>query len=326
MQMHNMEETAMVINVANLNNFTASQAAHGALVVQKQGGSSGTPLGNALGNNFAKRFDRLEISDLFRRLANGVSSEEIAASGIAANGRAAEMRKMLSKTETAESAERISNGAAGYAYMEIAAVKEAVSSKFKLYQYDSYCEERAYYNGLLEESDGIAHSVKNKYGQVYDNYEYICAEGSAVDRKKVGFAIANVQKKIDELINAEQESNADLKTFNDCANAAARAFGIDSSELALDEDGFNKLFGKAEVTEENFVKTYSEREKGLWALCRKLHECRYNFMKDVRSSENGKERANAVEKAFTSAYGKSFTDIAKLIEEMKTDEDEGESK
>ncbi|MDE6593287.1 MAG: hypothetical protein K2K57_09535 [Oscillospiraceae bacterium] len=312
----------MIINGANLNNFFAAQTARAAVGVQKQGGNSETPLGSVLGNNFAKRFDRLEISDLFKQLASGASSEDISE-----NSRAAEMRKMLSKTETAESAEKISKGAAGYAYMEMAAVKEAVSSKFKLYQYDSYSEERAYYNGLLAKSDGIAHSVKNKYGQVYENYEYICAEGSAVDREKVYQALVNVQKKIDDLINAEQESNADLKTFNDCANAAAKAFGIDSSELALDEDSFNKLFGKAEVTtEENFVKTYSEREKGLMALFRKLHECRDNFMKDVRSSENGKELTNAIGKAFTAAYGKSFTDIAKLIEKMKTDEGEGESK
>ena len=307
----------MVINGANLNNFLTAQTARAAAGVQKQGSSSGTPLGNVLGNNFAKRFDRLEISDLFKQLASGEDA--------AAGGRAAEMRKMLSKTEKAESAEKISKSAAGYAYMEITAAKETVSAKFKLYQYDSYSEERAYYNGLLEEFDGIAHSVKNKYGRVYENYEYICAEGAAVDREKAELALANVQKKIDELINAEQESNADLKTFNDCANAAAKAFGIDSSELALDEDGFNKLFGKAEIaTEKDFVKTYSEREKGLTALCRKLHECRDNFMKDVRSSENGKERTSAIEKAFTSAYGKSFIDIAKLIEEIKTDKGEGE--
>ncbi|MDE7294025.1 MAG: hypothetical protein K2N72_06345 [Oscillospiraceae bacterium] len=321
----------MVINGANLNNFTASQTARSVLGVQKQDGSSGTPLGNVLGNNFEKRFDRLKISDLFKQLANGASSEEFAAGNIAASGRAAEMRKMLSKTETAESADKISKGMAGYAYMEIAIAGEAARTKANQYLYSRYSEERDYYQGLLDDPDGITHSAADEYGTVTglyrDDYEYICAEGTAFDREKAEQALADIQSKIDDLINEDHSDRVDFKTYNNCAKAAAGAFGIDSSEFPLDEDGFNKLFGKAEVaSEEDFVKTCSEREKGLTALCRKLHECRDNFMKDVRSSENGKDRANAIEKAFTSAYGKSFIDIAKLIEEMKTDKDEGENK
>lgn len=309
----------MIINGANLNNFSVS--AMSAAGLHNRGSNTEKSLGNAFANNFARRFDSLELSNLFKKLSEGASSEDISASGMAA-----QMRKMLSKTESKEDADSISKGMAGYAYMEIAIAGEAARAHANQYLYSRYSEERDYYQCLLDDPDGIAHSATDEYGTLTglyrDSYEYLCAEGTAFDREKAEQALANVQSKIDGLINEDRSGRVDFKTYNKCAKAAANAFGGDSSELVLSEDSFNRLFGKQDVTEENFIQYCREREQSLYKLCDKLHEYRDNFMNNLRREKNGSERANAVENAFKEAYGNSFGDIAKLIEEMKLDENE----
>ena len=153
----------------------------------------------------------------------------------------------------------------------------------------------------------------------HDGYEYVRNENEPIDREKVLKALANVQNRIDNLINKTKKgsSRVDMKTYNKCAAAFASAFGIDNSSVALSEDDYNKLFGEMDVTEENYIQMCKEKRESLSNAYDNLEKCLSKSIDRIRSEPNGEERVKAIKNAFPKAYGRSFEDILELIEELQ---------
>lgn len=55
------------------------------------------------------------------------------------------IRKMLSETENAETAERYAKGIADYAYMEMALVGEALRTDNATFRFSNYSEQKEYF-------------------------------------------------------------------------------------------------------------------------------------------------------------------------------------
>lgn len=267
------------------------------------------------GKLLTRRFDTLELSDFFKKISDENGSKSCTS----------EIKKMLSKTESYENAERLSKGMTGYAYMEISLVREAMRAETNIAKFNYYAEEKAYYQGLLNEADNNTTSASMHRIAAYDDYEYICKENETVDREKAMQALENVQSKINNLINDTQDSNSktDMHTFNKCAASFTNAFGVENSNVVLSENDFNKLFGKVDATEEDYIQKYSEKAKGLWKCYDTLKECLNKSIDKIRSEINGIERVRTIESAFAKAYGNSIADVMELINELQlTDETE----
>lgn len=295
----------MVINGTYANTFSAKFSN-----LSKQVGTSAIS-----GKVLSRRFDTLELSGFFKKFSDENGSKSCMT----------EIKKMLSKTESYENSERLSKGMTGYAYMEVSLVREAMRAETNIAKFNYYAEEKAYYQGLLNETDGHTSSGSMRHIAAYDDYEYICKENETVDREKAMQALENVQNKINNLINDTQNDNSktDMHTFNKCATSFTNAFGVENSNVVLSESNFNKLFGKVEATEEDYVQKYSEKAKGLWECYNTLKECLSKSIDKIRSEVNGVERVKAIESAFTKAYGNSIDDVMELINELQlTDETE----
>lgn len=295
----------MIINGANTNTFSMAFAN-----LHKNAGTAMTSE-----KIFSRRFDTLELSSFFKKFSNETENKSCVA----------EIRKMLSETESGDSAERMAKGITGYAYMEISLAREAMRTETNIFKFNYYSEERSYYQGLLNEADGNEAASISRQMPLYDDYEYICRENEPVDREKALQALANVQSRIDDLINDTKNENdkVDMQTYNKCAASFASAFGTENSSVALSEKDYNKLFGKLEATEEDYVQKCSERAKSLWKCYDNLKECLNKCIDRVRSGLNGEERVKVINTAFARAYGSSLEDITKLIEELQvTDETE----
>lgn len=251
---------------------------------------------SAAANSFARRFDALELSESFKNSHDA--------------GKASDIRKMLSEAENKESTKLIADGAVGFAYLDITLARETLRASANVFRYSLYAEEKSYYQGLL---DGKADTVAK-----YD-YKYICPENGDIDREQVTQALADVQSRIDALINAEYESKTDFETYNKCAGAFAKAFGIDSSELVLDEDSYDKLFGKIEADEETYLQKWEERAKSLQKRHHALTKYRDAGLKRMRP-----QYADAVKKASAVSYGNSFEDILSFIAKLDLTETESE--
>ena len=265
------------------------------------------------GKVLSRRFDTLELSDFFKKFSDENGSKSCIT----------EIKKMLSKTESYENAERLSNGMTGYAYMEVSLVREAMRSETNIAKFNYYSEEKAYYQSLLNEADSHTTSGSMHKIAAYDDYEYICKGNETVDREKAMQALENVQNKINNLINDTQNNNGktDMHTFNKCAASFTNAFGVENSNVVLSESNFNKLFGKVEATEEDYVQKYSEKAKGLWKCYDTLKECLSKSIDKIRSEINGEERVKAIKSAFAKAYGTSLADVMNLISELQSMEE-----
>lgn len=258
---------------------------------------------------FAKRFDSLELSDLFKKFSDADTNKS----------QTAEIQKMLAKTEN-DNAKNMADGITGYAYMEISLAREAMRAETNIARFNYYSEEKAYYQSLLNKADGDIAADTSRQIPVYDDYEYICKENEPVDREKALQALANVQNRIDSLINDTQETErlkTDIQTYNKCAKSFSKAFDADSSEFALTDDDYSKLFGKIEAAEENYVQKYSERANNLWKCYDKLKEQMNSSIKKMLSEKGGEERTKAIKNALSQAYGNSLADIMDLIEELQ---------
>ena len=275
----------MIIKGTDINTFGTI-----GLAPQKKGG-----VFSAAENSFARRFDALELSENFKNPHDG--------------GKASDIRKMLSESENKESTKLIADGAVGFAYLDITLARETLRAS-AVAMYSCYVEEKSYYQGLL---DGKTDTVAK-----YD-YKYICPESGEFDREQVIQALADVQSRIDALINAEYESKTDFKTYNKCASAFAKAFGIDSSALVLDEDSYDKLFGKIEADEETFLQKWKERLESLRERHNALTKYRDAGLKRMRP-----QYADAVKRASAVSYGNSFEDILSFIAKLDLTETESE--
>lgn len=288
----------MIISGANTNTFFSS--------IGLQRSASVTAASKSL---FSKRLDILELSDLFNKFSDVGTNKS----------RTAEIQKMLARSEN-DNAKNMADGITGYAYMEISLVREAMRAETNIARFNYYSEEKAYYQSLLDEADGNTAADTSRQIPAYDDYEYICKENEPVDREKALQALANVQNRIDSLINDTQETErlkTDIQTYNKCANSFSEEFDADSSEFVLTDDDYSKLFGKIEADEENYVQKYSERANNLWKCYDKLKERMNSSIEKMLSRKGGEERTKAIKNALSQAYGNSLADIMDLIEELQ---------
>ena len=151
------------------------------------------------------------------------------------------------------------------------------------------------------------------------NYKYIRPENGDVDRELVKQALADVQSRSDALRNAEYKCKTNFETYNRCANRFAKAFGIDSSELVLDEDSYDKLFGKIEADEETYLRKWTERAASL-----RDHHPALSKLRDKAIEKMKPQYAGAVRKATAASYGNSFNDILSFIAKLDLTETESE--
>lgn len=277
----------MVIKGTDINTFKTMGFAP-----QKKGNAF-----SAAENSFARRFDTLELSNFFKNSQDG---EKVS-----------DLRKMLSESESKESAKLIADGTVDFSYLDITLARETMHALANVFKYSHYAEEKSYYQGLL---DGKTDTVT-----VRDDYKYICPESGEIDREQVKQALAYVQSRIDALINAEYESKTNFETYNKCASGFAKAFGIDSSELVLDEDSYDKLFGKIEADEETYLQKWTERANSL----KELHHALTKY-RDAGLKRMSPQYADAVRKASAISYGNSFDDILRFIAELDLTETESE--
>ena len=300
----------MIIRGTGINTFAAMNN----MLQRKTNASpvSGTP--------FAKRFDTLVLSDLFKKYAKTKESSTDVS----------EIKKMLTETENKDQINTVTEGIAGYTYMEKSLLRESALTKADSFLFGRCKDEKAYYQSLLNEADGVATSASVPPAQDY--FEYKCPDGGEIDREEVEKALANVQSRIDSFINNTQEkygleNKTDIETFNKSAKAVSDAFGIDSSELVLNEDGYNKLFGDlTDITEENYIQKCEEKIKNISSYYHSMTKQMSGSLERIRSENGGEKRAAAIEKAINElSFGNSYNDILSLIDEIMQAEEQTEN-
>ena len=272
------------------------------------------------GTPFAKRFDTLVLSDLFKKYAKTKESSTDVS----------EIKKMLTETENKDQINTVTEGIAGYTYMEKSLLRESALTKADSFLFGRCKDEKEYYQSLLNEADGAA---SDSIPPAQDYFEYKCPDGGKIDREAVEKALANVQSRIDSFINNTQEkygleNKTDVETFNKSAKAVSDAFGIDSSELVLNEDGYNKLFGDlTDITEENYIQKCEEKIKNISSYYHSMTKQMNDSLEKIRSESGGEKRAAAIEKAINDlSFGNSYNDILSLIDEfMQTEEEQSEN-
>ncbi len=270
-----------------------------------------TNAGSVSETPFAKRFDTLVLSDLFKKYANiKESSTDVS-----------EIKKMLTETENKNQIDTVTKGIAGYTYMEKSLLRESSLTKADSFLFGRCKDEKEYYQSLLNEADGVATSVSIPPAQDY--FEYKCPDGGEIDREEVEKALANVQSRIDSFINNTQEkygleNKTDIETFNKSAKAVSDVFGIDSSELVLNEDGYSKLFGDlTDITEENYIQKCEEKIKNISSYYHSMTKQMSGSLERIRFESGGEKRAAAIEKAINElSFGNSYNDILSMIDEL----------
>lgn len=299
------------VNGANLN----SVCKNAAKTLTKSNGNSLFTANNSL---FSKRFDTLELSEYFKRFSTVGNTEN----------HTDKIRKMLSETENAETAEQYAKGIADYAYMEMALVGEALRTDNAAFRFSNYSEQKEYYQSLLDKVDGISADAdtpcSNSNG-IYDrinaeneqlerenrirnDYEYVPEADGIIDRNKAEQALNNVQQKIDQLIedtkNFKHSNKIDLGTFNKCANGFAEAFGADADALVLNESEYEKLFGIPDVTENNFLEKMNEKSEKLWSGYRDVKKQFEDCLERIRTeTDNGKKLVENIRSALSDYEG-----------------------
>ena len=292
----------MIIRGTEVTNFAAINN----MLQRKTNASpvSGTP--------FAKRFDTLVLSDLFKKYAGAKgSNDDISA-----------IQKMLSETNNNLDKQTVT-GTAGLIYMQGALAQEMMYTAAVGYQYAQCAEEKTYYQSLLNEADGASASAPT----AQDYFEYKCPDSGEFDREKVENALANVQSRIDSFINNNSDSvrkpERNMEIYNKCASAFANAFDVDGSDVVLDEEDHNKLFGEINADEENFLQKCKDKMQSLRDRYNSLDKLMENSIKKIRSESGGEKRAAAIEKAVNElSFGNSYNDILSLIDELMQDKKE----
>ena len=296
----------MIIRGSGVNTFAAMNN----MLQRKTNASSvsGTP--------FAKRFDTLVLSDLFKKYANAKGSDD----DISA------IQKMLSETNNNLDKQTVA-GTAGLIYMQGALAQEMMYTAAVGYQYAQCTEEKAYYQSLLNEADGAATSASAPTAQDY--FEYKCPDSGEIDREEVEKALANVQSRIDSFINnsdSVRKPERNMEIYNKCASAFASAFDVDGSDVVLDEEDYNKLFGEIKADEESFLQKCKDKMQSLRDHYSSLDKLMEDCIKKIRSENVGEKRATAIEKAINElSFGNSYNDILSLIDEIMQAEEQTEN-
>lgn len=299
------------VNGANLN----SVCINAAKTLSKSNGNSLFSANNSL---FSKRFDTLELSEYFKRFSTADNTEN----------QTDKIRKMLSETENAETAERYAKGIADYAYMEMALVGEALRTDNAAFRFSNYSEQKEYYQSLLDKVDGMSQGTdtpcSNSNG-IYDRinaeneqlereniirngYEYVPQADGIIDRNKAEKALNNVQQKIDQLIedtrNSKHSNKIDIGTFNKCANGFAEAFGADADALVLNESEYEKLFGTPDVTENDFLEKMNEKSEKLWSGYRNVKKQFEDCLERIRTeTDEGNKLVENIRSALSDYEG-----------------------
>ena len=268
----------MIIRNTGVNNFAAINN-----MLQRKNNAnpiSGTP--------FTKRFDTLVLSDLFKQYSDTKESDnDISA-----------IQKMLSETNN-NLDKKTAAGTAGLIYMQGALAQEMMYTATVGYQFAQCTEEKAYYQSLLNEADRTAKS--DPVPPTQDYFEYKCPDGGEIDREKVEKALANVQSRIDNFINNNSDlvrkPERNMEIYNQCASAFANAFDVDGSDVILDEEDNNKLFGEIKADEESFLQKCKDKMQDLRDRYNSLDKLMEDSIKKMRSESGGEKRAAAIEKA-----------------------------
>ncbi len=269
------------------------------------------------GTPFAKRFDTLVLSDLFKKYVNTKESDD----DISA------IQKMLSETNNNLDKQTVA-GTAGLIYMQGALAQEMMYTATVGYQYAQCAEEKTYYQSLLNKADGSAKSYSVPMAQDY--FEYKCPDSGEFDRKKVEKALDNVQSRIDSFINNNYDSvrkpERNMEIYNKCASAFASAFDVNESDVVLEEEDYNKMFGEIKADEESFLQKCKDKMQNLRDCYSSLDKLMEDCIKKMRSESGGEKRASAIEKAINElSFGNSYNDILSLIDELMQTEEQTEN-
>ena len=258
----------MIINTNNINSAPVS-------ALQKK------QLGNAVFEKLCGRSDSLDLSAVFEQYAKADDKTN------------AEITQMLAE---ANKSEDNSNGVAEiHSEMQKILYSQINGEKEDIRLFNSYCDERAYYEKLLE-SDGEIIISEGKYD--FGHFE----AGETVSREAVENALADVQKSIDRLVTDEPYEASEnrpavfeditRKVYNEYAKALASATGIRSAYL--NEAGENSpLFDRSGRTEENFVQKANERIECIKSHSRGLRDTVEQYSK-VQKLENSANSENSV--------------------------------
>lgn len=299
----------MIINGTNFNNAAGIGQANS---VMNAGLQKKTNQNTVLGSAFAKRFDRFELSSFFKD-HNNTDSVKADVSDI---------KQMLSDIKNEDEKDVTVERLAAYNYMIGSVVAEAVKTMANEIAFSRYSEEKQYYQGLLNKADGIetGDTVQPEILSFYDYYEYK-QEGDFIDREKVEKALANVQRKIDDMLNNTASEDGWHKKlgevtsqsqYNKCAGVFAGAFGIDGSDVSLSGNKFNKAFGKIDASEEDYLRKCIEKRESLYEIYDSLEEKMSDVLERISDREDGDKIVSEIKDAMNKMRGTSYRDIVEF--------------
>ena len=261
----------MIINTNNINSAPVS-------TLQKK------QLGNAAFEKLCGRSDSLDLSAVFEQYAKVDDKTKL------------EITQMLAEANKLEDnntcVSKIHSEMQKILYSQINGEKEDIRL------FNSYCDERAYYEKLLE-SDGEIIISEGKYD--FGHFE----AGETVSREAVENALADVQEIIDRLVADEPYEASEnrpavfeditRKVYSNYAKALASATGIRSAYLnEAGEAGENSpLFDRSGRTEENFVQKANERIECIKSHSRGLRDTVEQYFK-VQKLGNSANSENSV--------------------------------
>ena len=156
-----------------------------------------------------------------------------------------------------------------------------LAADYKTRQIDTYGrlqEEKAYYSSLLSENGKIT----GDYGK------YAFADkhgGSCVSKSDVEGALAEVQRRLDSLVNPEKGIGNDLhaRIFQISSNVFQAVTGITDDVLNLADESLWKL--PDGLTHENFVDTVSENLKSVLERTDKLQDLMNDYINGNKYAE-----------------------------------------
>ena len=283
----------MIINTNNINSAPVS-------TLQKK------QLGNAAFEKLCGRSDSLDLSAVFEQYAKADDKTK------------AEITQMLAE---ANKSEDNSNGVAEiHSEMQKILYSQINGEKEDIRLFNSYCDERAYYETLLE-SDGEIIISEGKYD--FGHFE----AGETVSREAVENALADVQEIIDRLVADEPYEASEnrpavfeditRKVYSNYAKALASATGIRSAYLnEAGEAGENSpLFDRSGRTEENFVQKANERIECIKSYSKGLRKTVEQYFKVQKLESCSSKGKNYVSEFLMSKMNN--TQIEALIEKLE---------
>ncbi len=256
----------MIINTNNININSPS-----ASPLQKK------QIGNAVFEKLCGRSDSLDLSTIFEKYAKADDKTK------------AEITQMLAEANKTE-VDKASSVSAIHSEMQKILRLQINGEKQDIERFNSYCDERAYYEKLLE-SDGEIIIPEGKYD--FGHFE----AGETVSREAVEDALADVQKLIDKLVADEPYEVSEnrpaffedimCKVYNQYADALSSITGIRSAYLN-EADESSPLFDRSGRTEENFVQKATERIEYIESHSRGLRDTVEQYCKVQRLSNEAR--------------------------------------